>query len=98
MCITLLSNDTLEHDLYITIYSYKESAKFERFFLCIECIGFYGINCGHPCVKGFYGEGCKSYCNCSAIQTCNQFVGCIPSGYNIREITQLSCSYKKHLF
>nr|XP_022310488.1 cell death abnormality protein 1-like [Crassostrea virginica] len=47
---------------------------------CKECIGFYGTNCGQPCVKGFYGEGCRSYCNCSAGQTCNQFVGCIPSG------------------
>ena len=51
----------------------------------IECIGFYGVHCGRPCVKGFFGEGCRSYCNCTAEQTCNQFVGCITPGNMISE-------------
>ena len=55
-------------------------------YMYIECIGFYGINCGQPCQQGYYGEGCRSSCNCSAGQTCNQFVGCFPSGNNIQEI------------
>nr|XP_022307586.1 uncharacterized protein LOC111113583 [Crassostrea virginica] len=46
---------------------------------CKECIGFYGTNCGYPCEEGYFGEGCRSSCNCSAGQACNQFVGCIPS-------------------
>uniref|UniRef100_A0A8W8KC53 Uncharacterized protein n=1 Tax=Magallana gigas TaxID=29159 RepID=A0A8W8KC53_MAGGI len=44
--------------------------------MCTECIGFYGEECSLPCPAGFYGRQCKMLCNCSSIETCNQFVGC----------------------
>lgn len=44
---------------------------------CTECIGYFGENCSVPCPPGFYGPRCKTRCNCSVKDTCNQFVGCI---------------------
>ena len=43
----------------------------------IECIGYFGINCGVPCLAGWFGPQCKLFCNCSENETCNPFVGCL---------------------
>nr|XP_022310768.1 uncharacterized protein LOC111116074 [Crassostrea virginica] len=44
---------------------------------CTECIGYFGINCGVPCLAGWFGPQCKLFCNCSENETCNPFVGCL---------------------
>nr|XP_034321099.1 protein draper-like [Crassostrea gigas] len=56
---------------------------------CTECIGYFGENCSAPCPPGFYGPRCKTRCNCSVKDICNQFVGCI-SNYTCASIDPCS--------
>lgn len=50
------------------------------------CVGTFGDNCGGgPCMEGYYGFGCRNRCNCTKVQYCDRFRGCVnnTSQYNI---------------
>nr|XP_034298866.1 protein PFC0760c [Crassostrea gigas] len=53
---------------------YKD--KFNGF--CVECpLGTHGVNCTGICPPQYYGQLCKSLCNCSIFQFCNNKYGCL---------------------
>ena len=61
----------------------------------IECIWFFGINCGLSCLAGWYGPRCRFPCNCFKNETCNQFVESLPTNSKIMKSSIAFIKLKK---
>lgn len=61
-----------------------------RFYLFSACkVGYYGLNCEDKCPSPYFGQRCKSECNCTE-NSCHHVYGC--------ELSQEGMSYYSFQF